>query len=245
MNSFGKIKSKILKKLIESYSTDNKSEMKTIIKSIKNNKDFKELYLFYEEIENKYFEDKELAKLYIQEINTILKNKYNNIAEFCNELDNKMGKIEIEENELYSSIDQLIEDDNLNNIDKKVIAKKKLVDYLTKKKEIKESEKTVHTTNENLLHAVLSNNFNVLYGSTLSEEQKEEFKNIVSMSKDEITEKTKELKESLNSKIDSLLSESTDNEISNKLNKVRDEINNKDESRVNYYRLVELKNGLN
>ena len=56
MNSFGKIKSKILHKLGESYVSGNKSEMKSILKTIKENKDFKEMYLFYEEIENKHIE---------------------------------------------------------------------------------------------------------------------------------------------------------------------------------------------
>ncbi len=245
MNSFGKIKSKILKKLVESYSSENKTEMKSIIKTMKSNKDFKELYLFYEEIENKYFEDKDVAKLYIEELNLILKNKYNKVSVFCNELDSKLGDVSINENELYSNIDQLLEEDSLNNIDKKVLAKKKLVEHLTKKKEIKESERIVHTSNENLLHAVLTNNFNVLYDNTLSEEQKEEFKNIISLSIEEIEQKTKELKESLNIRIDGLLSESNDDDIKNKLSKVKEEVNNKDGSRVNYYRLVELKNGLN
>jgi len=44
MNGFGKIKTKILKKLVESYSSDNKNDVKDIIKTLKSNKEFKELY---------------------------------------------------------------------------------------------------------------------------------------------------------------------------------------------------------
>ena len=54
MAKVGVIKSKLLKKLTETYSTDNKVEMKNILKLVKENKDFKDLYLFYEEMENKY-----------------------------------------------------------------------------------------------------------------------------------------------------------------------------------------------
>ena len=82
MNNFGKIKTKILRKLMESYSSKNKSEMKSILKIIKENKEFKEMYLFYEEIEEKYFEDKEVAKLYVEELNNILKHKSKNIYEY-------------------------------------------------------------------------------------------------------------------------------------------------------------------
>jgi hypothetical protein len=245
MNGFGKIKTKILKKLVESYSSDNKNDVKDIIKTLKSNKEFKELYLFYEEIENKYIEDKEIAKLYVEELNKVLKEKYNDVSEFCNKLNEKLEGVDSESNEIYETIDQLCETDSLSNIDKKVIAKRKLVEHLTTKKEISETKETIHVPNEKLLHTVLTNNFNVLYNNSLTNEQKEELKNILSLSNEDIETKTKELKESLVSKIDDLLNESVDSEMKTKLNNVKDEVNNKGASRINYFRLVELKNGLN
>jgi hypothetical protein len=245
MNNFGKIKTKILAKLTESYSSNNKNEMKEVLKTIKENKDFKEMYLFYEEIENKHFEDKEVAKLYVEELSNVLKNKSKNITEFCNSLDKKLGKIEINENDLYTTVDQLLEDDNLNNIDKKVLAKKKLVDHLLKKKEIKETKNSQYSANENLLHAVLANNFNVLYNNTLNENQKEELKNILSLSNEDLEIKTRELKEDILSKVESMISESKENEFINKLTNVKTEVTSIKPSKLNYFRLSELKNGLN
>ena len=245
MNKFGVIKTKMLTKLIESYSNQNKKEVKDILTTIKENKDFKEMYLFYEEIENKFFEDKDVAKLYVEEITSILKNQSNNISEFSKSLDSKLGDIQINENEVYTLLDVLSENDNLNNIDKKVIAKKKLVEHLTTKKEIKESEKTTYTTNENLLHAVLANNFNVLYSNSLNEEQKEELKNILSIKDEDLNSKTNELKESILNQVDTILTESKDDDLMSKLNKVKNEVKTMDTSKYNYYRLVQLKNGLN
>lgn len=244
MNNFGKIKTKILRKLTESYSSKNKSEMKSILKTIKENKDFKEMYLFYEEIEGKYFEDKETAKLYVEELNSILKQKSRNISDFCKSLNEQLGDEEVEENELYSTVDQLLEDDSLYNLDKKVVAKKKLVDFLTTKKEIKESEKTTYTANENLLHAVLANNFNVLYNNNLTEEQKIELKNIISLTEEDLETKTSELKESILSKVSSLLNESTDDELNSKLSKVKEEVQEMSTSKYNYFRLTQLQSGL-
>lgn len=246
MNNFGKIKTKILKKLTESYSSQNKSEMKTILKTIKENKDFTEMYLFYEEIEGKYFEDKDTAKLYVEELNSILKTKSKNISKFCNTLNEKLGELEINENELYTTLDNLLEDDTLSNIDKKVIAKKKLVEHLTTKKELKESENETYTSNENLLHAVLANNFNVLYTNNLTESQKEELKNILTMSVDDLESKTTELKESILSKVSEILNESTSDDLNltDKLNGVQKEVKEMETSKYNYYRLTELKNGL-
>jgi hypothetical protein len=70
MSKIGIIKSKLIKKLTESYGEKNKTELKSILKSITENKKFKEMYLFYEEMENKYIEDKETAKLYVEGLKT-------------------------------------------------------------------------------------------------------------------------------------------------------------------------------
>lgn len=244
MNSFGKIKTKILGKLTESYSSKNKTEMKKILKTIKENEDFKDMYLFYEEVENKYFDDKDVAKLFVEELSSVLKVKSKKIKDFCKSLNETLKDVDVQDNDLYSVLDQLSEEDTLNNLDKKVIAKKKLYEHLITKKEIKESDKVLHTQNENLLHAVLVNNFNVLYNNNLSEEQKQTLKDILSIPTNDLESKTNELKESLIKKIESLLMESSDEEMKSKLSNVKDEVNSKKSSRINYYRLVELKNGL-
>ena len=151
----------------------------------------------------------------------------------------------INENEIYNSLDTLTENDSLSNIEKKVKAKKKLVEHLTTKKEIKESKDSTLIPNENLLNAVLTNNFNVLYSNTLSEQQKEELKNILSLSQEDLLTKTTELKESIINKVSTLISESNETDLSTKLMKVKDEVNEMFPSKLNYYRLTELKNGLN
>jgi hypothetical protein len=245
MNNFGKIKSKILKKLTEAYAENTlKQNSKNLFKVIKKNKDFKEMYLFYEEIENKYFEDKETAKLYVEELSSILKQKASKINSFCEVINMSVYDTQIDENELYDSIDQLLEEDNLTNIEKKVIAKKKLVEHLTTKKQVQEKSAETYTVNENLLHAVLANNFNVLYESSLNDEQKETLKNIISLSDEDVKSKVSEIKESLYNKVNTLLSESTDNSFKDKLTDVKKEMDSMSPTKYNYYRLKELQNGL-
>jgi hypothetical protein len=156
-----------------------------------------------------------------------------------------LGDIEIETNELYESLDMLSEKDSLSNIEKKVIAKNKLVNYLTTKKEIQESKGSTLVPNESLLQAVLANNFNILYSNTLSESEKEELKTILSIPQEELSTKTTELKESIINQVSTLLSESNDTGLTTKLNKVKDEVTQMTTSKYNYYRLTELKNGLN
>ena len=244
MNKFGVLKTKILKKLTESYSNKNKSEVKDILNTIKENKDFKEMYLFYEEIENKYFDDKEIAKLYVEEIKSVLKDKSDKIASFSKNLNTKLKDVEINENELYSNLDLLVQTENLSNLDKKIIAKKKLVEHLTTKKEIVKKEETQLVENENLLYAVLANNFNVLYNNSLNESQKKELQGILSLTDEDLEVKIGDLKESILGQVGSILNESKDGDLTSKLTKVKDEVNEMKSSKFNYYRLVQLKNGL-
>jgi hypothetical protein len=244
MNKFGVLKSKILKKLTESYSNKNKNEVKDILNTIKENKDFKEMYLFYEEIENKYFDDKEIAKLYVEEIQSVLKDKSDKIASFSKNLNTKLKDVEINENELYSNLDLLVQSENLSNVDKKIIAKKNLVEHLTTKKEIIKKEETQLVENENLLYAVLANNFNVLYNHSLNESQKKELQGILSLTDEDLEVKIGDLKESILGQVGSILNESKDGDLTSKLTKVKDEVNEMKSSKFNYYRLVQLKNGL-
>lgn len=245
MSKFGVTKTKLLNKLTESYANENKAEIKNILTTIKENRDFKEMYLFYEEIENKYIDDKETAQLYVEGIVGILKQQMEEISIFCTTLNKMIPDNAVNENEIYNSLDILIENDSLSNIEKKVKAKKKLVEHLTTKKEIKESKQTTIVPNETLLNAVLANNFNILYTQTLSESEKDELKNILSIPYEELLTKTAELKESILDKVSTLISESNEKDLSNKLNTVKDEVTQMYPSRYNYYRLNELKNGLN
>lgn len=240
MGNFGQTKSKILKKITESFSNENKNEVKNILQQIKENRSFKEMYLLYEDIENKYIDDVEVAKIYVEELSTMLKNTKVDTKKINSLLEN----VEPDSNDVYGLLDVLSENDSLLNIEKKVHAKKKLIEHLTTKKETV-NESVPYTQNENLLHAVMANNFNMIYGEKLNEEEKSLLKNILSMSKDETEEKTKELKESIKLKIEEIINESNDNDfLVSKLKDVKSEVEAMDVSKYNYYRLIELKNGL-
>ena len=245
MNKFGQIKSKLLSKLTESYKKEDKNEIKNILSFLKENKEITELYLLYESIENKYFTDKETANYYVEELSKSLKGKTKSISDKLKKLDESIGDVETKYLEVYNHVDTLLEEDCLLNIETKVVSKKELVNYLTTKKEVNESIQTSYSENEKLLHSVLANNFNVLYGNTLNEEQKNELKNIISLNDEEVQVKTKELKENILNKVNTLISESSDDDLKNKLNKVLDEVNSTTPSKYNFYKLKELENGLN
>lgn len=243
MKKFGTTKCKVLSKLTEAYVSGDKKTVKDIISLIKENKEFKELYLLYEDIENKYFADKETAESYVIELGRSLNGKITKVTETLNKLEEMIGNVETKYISTYDNLDSLLQEDNLLNIETKVRAKIDLFKHLVQKKTITESKSVNFSTNEKLLYSVLANNFNVLYENILSEKDKEDFKNIMNLSDDDIKLKTKELKESILTKIDSLLKESSEEELINKLNSAKQKVNETNESRYNYFKLVELEKG--
>jgi len=67
----------------------------------------------------------------------------------------------------------------------------------------------------------------------------------MSLPYEDLINKTQELKESITTQVSNLINESKDSEILSKLNRVKDEVSEMLPSRYNFYRLNELKNGLN
>lgn len=244
MNKFGTLKLKVLQKLTEAYANGNKDEIKDILKIVTSDKNFKDMYLFYEDIENKYIENINEAREYVEDIEPIIKEKSRKISKFCKSLNESLSNINVPENELYSTIDVLLENYTLRNVDKRIRAKTKLVDYLTKKKNVQGPVGSVFTTNENLLHTVLANNFNTLYDEMLNEDQKEELRKILAITNEELETNFKTLRTEVHEKLTNLLSEEKNSDVVNKLNDAINQLTTMDISKFNYYKLTQLKNGL-
>lgn len=239
---FGKLKNKILKKLTELYSTDNKKELKSLINKINENKDFKEMYLFYENIENLELSYPESAKLYVETIGPLLNTKSILIKNLVKELSIILEDVDSDENEVYSLLDVLSENTSIHNLDKKVIAKEKLIEHLSTKKTIEENIVKEYTSNEKLLMTLLSNDFNSFYDKTMSEEEKNKLVDILNTK--DIDIKIQELSETITKKINKILLENSDSDIVAKLDKVKKDVSNITPTKYNYYKLLELKNGL-
>lgn len=245
MSNFGEIKTKLLSKLTESYMSDNKSEIKDLVNKLKSNKNLVEMYMFYEGIENLNISTKDKAKLYVESIEPILIDKMKSIKKDCKEFGKSLKNVVAESNEMYDCLDVLSEENNIHNISKKIESRDKFINLLMTKKETKKVEEpTVHTENHSLLNAVLVNNFNVKFTDFLNEEQKQTFSKIVSMSNEDLSKEMNTLKEDINKKIESLLTESSDDSMNDKLKKVKSDVNESEVTRYNYYKLIELKSGL-
>jgi len=244
MTNFGEFKLKMLTKLTDLYTSKNKVELKNTIKSITSNKTLSEMYTFYENIENLNITSKDKAKLYVESIEPILIEKMKTIKKDLKNFTKNLKEVESEKNSLYENLDILSEENTIHNISKKIDARENLIEHLLKEKKRDEKPSEIQIENHSLLNAVLVNNFNIKYSDFLSEEQKETFNKIVSMPNDELIKETKNLKKELSNKIDSLIKESSEDTLKDKLKNVMSEINKSDTTKFDYYKLIELKNGL-
>ena len=245
MSNFGKLKSKLLTKLTESYNSGNKNEIKRLIKKIKSNKNLVEVHNFYEEMENTYFQHIDSAKLYVETLEPHFINRMKLISGDCKDLNKLLKDVVSESNELYECLDILSEENNIHNISKKIESRKKLIDFLVTEKPKKVvEESSVRIDNDSLLNAVLVNNFNIKFSDFLNESQNESFSKIMSMSNEELINEMSLVRTELNSKIENLLGESTDDSMVEKLKKVKSDVNESEITKYNYYKLTELKNGL-
>ena len=244
MTNFGEFKLKMLTKLTDLYASKNKMEIKNTIKSITSNKPLSEMYTFYEGIEKLNIKSKDKAKLYVESIEPILIEKMKSLKKDLTTLTKNLKNVDFEKNSLYEDLDILSEENTIHNISKKIDARENLIEHLLKEKKEDEKPSEIQIENHTLLNAVLVNNFNIKYSDFLNEEQKTTFNKIVSMSNEELITETKNLKKELTTKIDSLIKESNEDTLKDKLKNVMSEINKSDTTKFDYYKLIELKNGL-
>lgn len=241
--NFGTLKVKILHNLIEAYTSGDKKAVKDVLGLIKVNDEFKELYLFYEEVEDMYIEDKELAEAYIENVERLLKEKTKSVSKFCKSLNKKLSGDKLVEVELYKNLDLLTEESTLKNMDKKILGKKMLVEHLTTKKTVMESTDEF-TSNESLLHVLLTTKFNAEFDKALSEGEKKELKTILSITNEELEKNFITLKEEICDKLDGMSLEENDDTVKGKLKSALTETKRMSPTKYNYYKLQQLENGL-
>jgi len=244
-NQFGTLKNKVLACLVEAYSNNDKEQMKSIISLLKENKDYRELYVFYEEVEGKYFANEDDARQYVNEVIPLLEDKVKNTRSFLPKLNAELPDVEFVTTPLYEEIDVLLAKKRINNIDRKISAQENLIKHLTTpKKEPVIAEDTRVVTNEPLLFATLTNIFNGSFENQLDEEQKTRLKTIMSMSTNEIEENVNELQETILDKVSTLLVEDSNPDLTSKLKLVKEEVENITHTRFNLVKLETLKDGL-
>ena len=228
---FGKYKYSITNQLVENYAKkeDFKKTFRNVMSPLKENKIAREFFVLYGEIENKRFDNKQLAEAYLDEVIKTLKNKKSQLS--IPLVENKKGN----ENTIYSKLDSLIFNESVKSIEKNLNNKRELLEHLTRDTQDSKPTQTVATS---ILSNILTRKFNEKY-SSLSEENRSKLKNLLSLDKDDLQTKIVELKESTLNKLNTLKEEAQDSTMKDKIQEVCESIINSD---INASSILKIEN---
>jgi hypothetical protein len=234
---FGIIKTLVENKLVESFKNDTlKTDMYLFNKKLLKNKDFVKMMSIYDNLNENKGLDKETSNYLVEDMVSEFKNL--NLSESTNKFIKSWTKDIVLENK-YETIDDLLYGD-LIKPEKKSIAKKKIVESLTKTKPIVES-KTPKVPISSMLK--VANKTAEKYLENLTESERNSIKEILTSKEENLKSKFNELKENAVQKIDSLISES-DEELKNVLIETKERITNSKLSKKEYIKLLSLTQNL-
>jgi hypothetical protein len=222
---FGTTKNNLDNILVNTFTNKKvfKNAFHTLMNALKENKESREFFTLYSQVENKNFTDKDSAETYLNEVVKTLKEKRNHlkvtpINTTINRFEKYIGE---STNEIYSNLDLLIFNKNVNKLEEVVSTKQKLLNHLTKPLPVTLKESRVPNS---LLINIGAKRFNEKFNS-LSSGDKEKFKELYSKDAKELKEEFQTTKEQLTTKINNLINSSNDKDLVSKLEKTNKKIN--------------------
>jgi len=244
MNTFGQIKSNIESLLSESYGKPSfKNHMKSFKKNILENEKLAEAYYLYDELSKKKGMSKDILDDYVNEsfdtLKSILKSQESNLKEV-----NMWVSENLTEgvDNSYSDIDTVIYNTSVKNLEKVLESKNRIKKTLGESVKTKTVNETVNLPLSTMLK-ISTNTFNKEY-ENISEEEKNELKQLLSLDKKQLVEEIEKSKSVVIEKLTTKLNESADSELSEKVNQTISKINESEISLVSLYKLRQLETGL-
>ena len=187
--------------------------------------------------------ESEIVDDYINEIQSILSIKNKTLTPLYENLMTLVADVETTDNPIYDMLDNLLEEKSLSNIESKLSNRNKIKKHLLTKKESIVSESTKNfTQNEKLLVTLLTTEFNNKFTDNLSESDKKEFNEIITLTSEQLDENFNTTKNDVLKRLDFLLNENYSEDYIEKLKEVKEQINTEDfvPNRLNYYKLNQL-----
>jgi rubrerythrin len=236
---FGKLKSKIENKLVESYKNGTiKSDMSKFNSLVLKNKNVSKLFYLYDELTSNRGLNESIANEYINQSITFYENTINKIN--SKDLKDLNSWIEgTEYNNEYDVVDELFST-GITKLEEKITSKKTILETITKSP--KEEKKVVNIplkTMVGIANKTISN-----YVSNLNESDQKKLKTILSSNEDELKEKYNSLKENVISKLEKIQESEQDKEVGNAINETIEKVNSESFDKLNYLKLQELNNNL-
>ena len=244
MDKFGQIKSNIESLMTKSYG---KNSFKTNIRSFKShiikNEKLAEAYFLYDELSKKKGLSKDIVDDYVNEciekIKDILTTESTKLKEVNMWVSESLEKETINQ---YSDIDTVVYINSVRKLEEVLECKNNIKKILGENKEVLNVTESINIPLSSMLK-IATNTFNREYGD-ISEEEKKELKNLLSLSKTELTEEITLSKGVVLKKLTEKVNESNDEDLNNRVNETINRINESEISLTSLYKLRQLEQGL-
>ena len=237
---FGILKSRIENVLLESYKDGSfKNELKTFKKLVLENKNINRLYYIYDDLTSNKGLNKEIATDYINEMVIMYENTINKlIPSDLKKVNDWVNNSFVVENK-YELIDNLFSTGVLN-LESKISSKKIITETITKNPVVeKDVVKVPLSTMVTMANKTISN-----YIDNLSESEKKDFNQMLSVDDLELEPKYSEIKESVVEKLNVMYNQNHDSTTRKTINETIEKLSTEKYDKLNYYKLKNLHDNL-
>lgn len=245
MATFGEIKTKIEETFINLYGKKEfkyfSNQFRTIVLE---NKDIAELYYIYDDLMQNKGMSVDLVNDYVNESVEYSQILVENNSKILSKVNSWINAIDLHSNSnnKYETIDTVIYNKSIKNLESILESKKQISKILTTPKKEKIVSESINLPLKTMIKVANSKLNEEI--SNLSETEKNEIKEIVSLSKDELGLRMERLKESIVGNLKMKLNESDEKDLKNTIQKTVDKIQNSPIDFYNYYKLKQLQEGL-
>lgn len=244
MNKFGQIKSNIESLLTKSYGKNTfKTNMKSFKSHIIENEKLAEAYFLYDELSKKKGLSKDIVDDYVNECVEKIKGTLTTESDKLKEVNMWVSEgLKTDSDNNYTNIDTVVYSTSIKNLEKVLEGKNTIKKLLGETEEVTKVTESVNIPLSSMLK-IATNTFNREYGD-ISEEEKKELKNLLSLSKTELTEEITISKGVVLKKLTEKVNESNDEDLNNRVNETINRINESEISLTSLYKLKQLEHGL-
>ena len=244
MNKFGQIKSNIESLLTKSYGKNAfKTNMKSFKSHIIENEKLAEAYFLYDELSKKKGLSKDIVDDYVNECVETIKGILTTESTKLKEVNMWVSEgLKTDSDNNYTNIDTVVYSTSIKNLEKVLECKNTIKKLLGETEEVTKVTESVNIPLSSMLK-IATNTFNREYGD-ISEEEKKELKNLLSLSKTELTEEITISKGVVLKKLTEKVNESNDEDLNNRVNETINRINKSEISLTSLYKLKQLEHGL-
>jgi hypothetical protein len=244
MNKFGQIKSNIESLLTKSYGKNAfKTNMKSFKSHIIENEKLAEAYFLYDELSKKKGLSKDIVDDYVNECVETIKGILTTESAKLKEVNMWVSEgLKTDSDNNYTNIDTVVYGTSIKNLEKVLECKNTIKKLLGETEEVTKVTESVNIPLSSMLK-IATNTFNREYGD-ISEEEKKELKNLLSLSKTELTEEITISKGVVLKKLTEKVNESNDEDLNNRVNETINRINESEISLTSLYKLKQLEHGL-